>query len=201
MPSPGGLISLRTRSPSRRSSSVSNMPMAIARPPSGSTRSVKPTEGTPSGGPEAARDWISCADRRIASASPPSHLATRAYMSRGSFRFGAPTLLPRRPRVVELQLDFFLPPPLFLPPLDDALGVLAIFAARSLLMPFLRRPSYCLSSLTLGPWSLVMSASSDRCLEGTVPGPAGENTSSVRADAQRPGRAERRVRAGQRASA
>jgi ABC-type Fe3+ transport system permease subunit len=42
-------------------------------------------------------------------------------------------------------------PPLFLPPFLDALGVFAIFAARSLLMPFLRRPSYCLSSLTDGP--------------------------------------------------
>ena len=43
------------------------------------------------------------------------------------------------------------PPPLFLPPLLDAFGVLAIFAARYLLMPFLRSPSYCLSSLTEEP--------------------------------------------------
>src|ERR1700704_5590196 len=46
-----------------------------------------------------------------------------------------------------------LPPPLpeRLPPLLDASGVLAIAAARPLLMPFLRRPSYCLSFFTDGP--------------------------------------------------
>ena len=33
---------------------------------------------------------------------------------------------------------------------------LAIAAARDLLIPFLRSPSYCLSSLTLDPWSLPM---------------------------------------------
>src|SRR5689334_2276739 len=49
-----------------------------------------------------------------------------------------------------------LPEPDALPPLLEALGSLAIRAARSLLMPFLRRPSYCLSFLTLGPWSLAM---------------------------------------------
>ncbi|MBM7790292.1 hypothetical protein JOD67_006972 [Tenggerimyces flavus] len=32
----------------------------------------------------------------------------------------------------------------------------AIFAARCLLMSFLRRPSYCLSSFTLEPWSLAV---------------------------------------------
>jgi len=42
-------------------------------------------------------------------------------------------------------------PPLALPPRLEAPGLLAIFAARSLLMPFLRKPSYCLSFLTLGP--------------------------------------------------
>src|SRR5215207_6394592 len=44
-----------------------------------------------------------------------------------------------------------LPPrplPLFLPPLLEELGALAIDAARCLLMPRLRRPSYCLSSFT-----------------------------------------------------
>ncbi len=60
-----------------------------------------------------------------------------------------------------------LPPPLLLrlrllpellPPLLDASGVFAIAAARLLLMPFLRRPSYCLSSFTLGPWSFAMPA-------------------------------------------
>src|SRR5215216_762851 len=49
------------------------------------------------------------------------------------------------------------PPPVFvLPPFLDAPGVLAIFAARSLLMPRLRRPSYCLSSFTLDPWFLAI---------------------------------------------
>ena len=37
------------------------------------------------------------------------------------------------------------------PPLLEASGVFAMAAARDLLMPFLRRPSYCLSSLMLGP--------------------------------------------------
>src|SRR5436190_16279449 len=48
------------------------------------------------------------------------------------------------------------PPPERLPPLLEASDVLAIAAARDLLMPFLRRPSYCLSSLTLLPWSFAM---------------------------------------------
>src|SRR5437762_5173411 len=52
----------------------------------------------------------------------------------------------------------WLLPPLWecLPPLRDASGLLAIAAARDLLMPCFRRPSYCLSSLTLGPWSLAI---------------------------------------------
>src|SRR5436305_2733238 len=47
--------------------------------------------------------------------------------------------------------------PLLLPPRLEDPGELEIAAARDLLMPFLRRPSYCLSFLTLGPWSLAMS--------------------------------------------
>ena len=65
----------------------------------------------------------------------------------------------RRSRVGAASSCFFFPPlplPEALPPFSDASGVLAILAARSLLMPFLRRPSYCLSSFTLGPWSLAM---------------------------------------------
>ena len=57
-----------------------------------------------------------------------------------------------------LLLLWLLPPPeeLFLPPfLDAALSdpalAFEIAAARPLLMPFLRRPSYCSSFLTLGP--------------------------------------------------
>ena len=48
------------------------------------------------------------------------------------------------------------PEPDFLPPRLEEPSEFAIAAARLLLMPFLRRPSYCLSSFTLGPWSLVM---------------------------------------------
>ena len=47
----------------------------------------------------------------------------------------------------------------------DAPGLLAILAARCLLMPFLRRPSYCLSFFTLGPWFFAMP-------EGYPPTPA-----------------------------
>src|SRR4051794_25421572 len=47
----------------------------------------------------------------------------------------------------------WLLPELF-PPRLELPGELAIAAARDLFMPFFRRPSYCLSSLTLGPWSL-----------------------------------------------
>jgi hypothetical protein len=47
--------------------------------------------------------------------------------------------------------------PDFLPPRLEAPGEFAIAAARDLLMPFLRRPSYCLSSYTLGPWPLAIS--------------------------------------------
>src|SRR5215216_6676589 len=65
------------------------------------------------------------------------------------------------------------PPPLFLPPffeawLPEPAFAFEIFAARSLLMPFLRRPSYCLSFLTLDPWSFAMGTTSF----GVVPQPA-----------------------------
>src|SRR3954452_7672651 len=57
-----------------------------------------------------------------------------------------------------------LPPPEFLPPfLDAALSepefAFEIAAARPLLIPFLRRPSYFLSFFTLDPWSLAMTKS------------------------------------------
>jgi hypothetical protein len=55
-----------------------------------------------------------------------------------------------------LESERFLPLPDALPPLLDASGVFAMRAARDLLMPFLRSPSYCLSSFTLEPWSLAM---------------------------------------------
>ena len=41
--------------------------------------------------------------------------------------------------------------PELLPPRLDESGEFEIAAARDLLMPFFRRPSYCLSFLTLGP--------------------------------------------------
>src|SRR5438445_240298 len=46
--------------------------------------------------------------------------------------------------------------PLLLPPRLEEPSELEIAAARDLLMPFFRSPSYCLSFLTLGPWSLAM---------------------------------------------
>jgi hypothetical protein len=48
--------------------------------------------------------------------------------------------------------------PLLLPPRLEDPSELEIAAARDLLMPFSRRPSYCLSFLMLGPWSLVIVA-------------------------------------------
>src|SRR3954447_16629698 len=56
----------------------------MARPLSGSINSVKPVDGTPSGGPLSARELISSADLRRVSGSAPSHCTTRAYMSRSS---------------------------------------------------------------------------------------------------------------------
>ena len=50
--------------------------------------------------------------------------------------------------------------PLLLPPRLEESGEFEIAAARDLLMPFLRSPSYCLSFFTLDPWSLA-TASSD----------------------------------------
>jgi hypothetical protein len=44
-----------------------------------------------------------------------------------------------------------VPEPELFPPRFEAPGLFAIFAARSLLIPFSRSPSYCLSFLMLGP--------------------------------------------------
>src|SRR3954453_6675520 len=57
----------------------------MARPLSGSISSVKPVDGTPSGGPEPARELISSADLRRVSGSAPSQCTTRAYMWRSSW--------------------------------------------------------------------------------------------------------------------
>jgi hypothetical protein len=46
--------------------------------------------------------------------------------------------------------------PELLPPLLEDPSELDIAAARDLLIPFLRKPSYCLSFLTLDPWSFAM---------------------------------------------
>jgi hypothetical protein len=62
-------------------------------------------------------------------------------------------VLPPLPRPL-LFLLWLLP--LLLPPLLDEPGEFEIAAARDLLMPCLRRPSYCLSFLTLGPWSFAI---------------------------------------------
>src|SRR3954453_8912183 len=65
----------------------------MARPLSGSINSVKPVDGTPSGGPLSARELISSADLRRVSGSAPSHCTTRAYMYRSSLVAGEkPTL-------------------------------------------------------------------------------------------------------------
>jgi len=53
------------------------------------------------------------------------------------------------PRVPEAFFFFFAPD--FFPPRFSAPGLFAIAAARPLLIPFLRSPSYCLSSFTDGP--------------------------------------------------
>jgi len=60
--------------------------------------------------------------------------------------------LPPLPEPVLFRLRL-LPPPLpdCLPPLLEESGLLDMAAARLLLIPFLRRPSYCLSFLTLEP--------------------------------------------------
>src|SRR6186997_2359084 len=50
-----------------------------------------------------------------------------------------------------------LPEPDDLPPRLEEPSELAMRAARSLLIPFLRKPSYCVSFLMLDPWSLAMS--------------------------------------------
>jgi hypothetical protein len=57
-------------------------------------------------------------------------------------------LLPPLP--LPLLFLLWLLPELF-PPRLDAPGEFEIAAARDLLMPFFRSPSYCLSFLTLGP--------------------------------------------------
>ncbi|ORV62408.1 hypothetical protein AWC06_10570 [Mycobacterium fragae] len=57
-------------------------------------------------------------------------------------------VLPPLPRPL-LRLLWLLPE--LLPPLLEDPGEFEIAAARDLLIPFLRRPSYCLSFLTLGP--------------------------------------------------
>jgi len=55
------------------------------------------------------------------------------------------------PLLLRLRLE-----PLLLPPRLEEPSEFEMAAARDLLMPFLRRPSYCLSFLTLAPWSLAM---------------------------------------------
>jgi hypothetical protein len=60
--------------------------------------------------------------------------------------------LPPLPEPLLFLLWLLEPPdPLLFPPRLEAPGEFAIAAARDLLMPFLRSPSYCLSFLTLGP--------------------------------------------------
>src|SRR3954452_21750126 len=59
------------------------------------------------------------------------------------------------PLPLPLDLLLWLLPELLPPRLEEPSEV-EMAAARDLLMPFLRRPSYCLSFLTLDPWSIAM---------------------------------------------
>src|SRR2546423_4910956 len=52
----------------------------MPRPLSGSMSRSNALDGTPSGGPDPARELMSSAARRMLSAFAPSHFATRAYM-------------------------------------------------------------------------------------------------------------------------
>jgi hypothetical protein len=79
-------------------------------------------------------------------------------MAGTSYRFFAAALPPFRPAAFfcwvvppcELLLRERLPEPDFFPPRLDAPGEFAIFAARSLDIPFSFSFSYCFSFLTLG---------------------------------------------------
>ena len=62
----------------------------------------------------------------------------------------------RFPPLPEPELFLLRLEPLLFPPRLEEPGELEIAAARDLLIPFLRSPSYCLSFLTLGPWSLAI---------------------------------------------
>src|SRR4051794_30444411 len=76
----------------------------------------------------------------------------------GLFQLDFPDFLPpSRPAARFCDLEPPLPLPLFSPPFFDDSEEFAIEAARCLLIPFLRSPSYCLSSLTLDPWSFAIS--------------------------------------------
>src|SRR3954447_3121520 len=79
--------------------------------------------------------------------------ATGARKGESSRRFR------RRSAVGYDLLPDFLPPffpPFFEAALPEPAFAFEILAARSLDMPFLRRPSYCLSFLTDEPWSFAM---------------------------------------------
>ena len=65
-------------------------------------------------------------------------------------------LLPPLPE--PLLFELWLLPLLFPPRLEEP-GEFEIAAARDLLIPFLRSPSYCLSFFTLDPWSLATTSS------------------------------------------
>src|SRR3954453_14230520 len=72
--------------------------------------------------------------------------------------------------------------PELLPPRLELPSELEIAAARDLLMPFFRRPSYCLSFLTLEPWSLaiVVPPLGVRITTFGVPGSAGPHSTRGR---------------------
>src|SRR3954447_20235265 len=94
-----------------------------------------------------------------------SDRSAAARCQNGGYDLLAAALPPLRPAaffccVVPPWLALLLleePDPDFLPPRLEDPSEFAIAAARPLLMPFLRRPSYCLSFLTLEPWSFAIS--------------------------------------------
>src|SRR5205823_6513417 len=108
--------------------------------------------------------------------APPAHAAAWRW-HRTRCLTGTPWLRRRVPAATRAPQLFFEEA---LPPFFEAFGVLAILAARSLLMPFLRSPSYCLSFFTLGPWSLAMTrsfAGSGSSATWTYPSPRTRNRS------------------------
>ena len=102
---------------------------------------------------------LTCAGRAPSRRGAPSWTARRSSALGGglaALAAGRLLLCPVAPAPAAAALAAAAAPlPDFFPPLLEASGVLAIAAARLLLI-LLAGPSYCLSSLTLGPWSFAI---------------------------------------------